>query len=161
MKRLFPAPYLSLVLFGLWLMLTRFSLGYLILGTGLALIAGWAYTALHPATPRIRRWRTIPRLFVTLIVDVIRSNIQVTRLLLTEGRGTRKSAFIQIPLTVRDENALALLAIILTATPGTAWFDHDPDTGVLLLHVFDLREGADWSATIKTRYESLLLEIFQ
>ena len=161
MKRLFPHPVLSLCMIGLWLMLTRFSLGYLILGTGLALIAGWAYTALHPATPRIRRWRTIPRLFVTLIVDVIRSNIQVTRLLLTEGRGTRKSAFIQIPLTVRDENALALLAIILTATPGTAWLEYGSDTGILTLHIFDGNQADHYHQVVGQTYEPMLMEIFE
>ena len=52
MTRLIPHPVLSTTLVVLWLMLTRFSLGYLILGTALALVAGRAYSALHPVRPR-------------------------------------------------------------------------------------------------------------
>ena len=40
-----------------------------------------------------------------------------------------------------DENALALLSCILTATPGTAWLEFDRQTGILLIHVLDLENG--------------------
>jgi len=42
MSRLVPYPLLSLALLVMWLLLTRFSLGHLILGSGIALIAGKA-----------------------------------------------------------------------------------------------------------------------
>ena len=161
MTRLFPHPVLSVSLVMLWLMLTRFSLGYLILGTALSLVAGWAYSALHPAKPRVRRWRVIPRLIATLLWDIILSNIHVTRLLLTEGRGTRRSAFIQIPLTLTDENALAVLAIILTATPGTAWLEYVADTGTLVLHIFDAAQADHYHHMIRKIYEPMLMEIFE
>ena len=60
MIRLVPHPVLLGSLIVMWLMLTRFSLGYLILGTVLAVMAGLAYDALHPAKPPIRRWRRRP-----------------------------------------------------------------------------------------------------
>ena len=66
-----------------------------------------------------------------------------------------------IDISLRDENALALLACILTATPGTAWLEFDRQTGVLLLHVLDLENGAAWSDLIKKRYEAPLKEIFE
>ncbi|WP_347139070.1 Na+/H+ antiporter subunit E [Paracoccus sp. SSK6] len=161
MTRLIPHPVLSLSLVFLWLVLTRFSLGYLILGTALSLVAGWAYSALHPAKPRIGRWRTIPRLFVTLFMDIVRSNIAVTRLLLTEGRNGRKSAFIQIPLQVTNPNALAVLSIIVTATPGTAWVEYGTDSGILTIHIFDASEADHYQDVIVNTYEPMLLEIFE
>ena len=161
MTRLFPHPVLSLALVFLWLMLTRFSLGYLILGTALSLVAGWAYSALHSARPRIRRWSVIPRLIVTLAGDIIRSNIAITRLLLTEGRNGRKSAFVRIPLTIRNPNSLAVLAIILTATPGTAWLEYGTDTGILILHIFDASEADHYHDVINNTYEPMLMEIFE
>ncbi len=161
MSRLFPHPVLSVALVFLWLMLTRFSLGFLILGTTLSLVAGWAYSALHSARPRIRRWGVIPRLIVTLFLDIIRSNVAITRLLLTEGRNGRKSAFIQIPLQVRNPNSLAVLAIILTATPGTAWVEYGTDTGILILHIFDSSEADHYHDVIGNTYEPMLMEIFE
>ena len=121
MSRLFPHPVLSFALVFLWLMLTRFSLGYLILGTVLSLVAGWAYSALHSAKPRIRRWSAIPRLIGTLFLDIIRSNVAVTRLLLTEGRSGRQSAFIRVPLQITSGNSLAVLAIILFGKSAVAY----------------------------------------
>lgn len=161
MIRFIPYPFLSLVLVVLWLMLTRFSLGYLILGTALSLVAGWAYSALHPVKPRVRRWRVVPQLIATLFWDIIRSNIAVARLLLTEGRSGRRSAFIQVPLQIRNQNALALLAIILTATPGTAWLEYDSTKGTLTLHIFDAAEADYYHDVIGKTYEPMLLEIFE
>ena len=161
MMRLVPHPVLLGSLIVMWLMLTRFSLGYLILGTVLAVIASWAYNALHPAKPPIRRWRVILRLAATLIRDIIQSNIHITWLLLTERRGTRRSAFLQIPLEVRNENALALLAIILTATPGTAWLEYGSDSGILCLHIFDGSQADHYRWMIDQIYEPMLMEIFE
>lgn len=161
MTRMIPHPVLSLLLVLVWLMLTRFSLGYLILGTGLSLVAGWAYSALHPAKPNIRGWRVVPRLMATLFWDIIRSNVTIARLLLTEGRNGRQSAFIAVPLTITDENAIAVLAIILTATPGTAWLEYVTDTGILTLHIFDASEAEHYHHVIGKVYEPMLLEIFE
>lgn len=161
MSRLFPHPVLSVALIFLWLMLTRFSLGYLILGTGLSLVAGWAYSALHSAKPRVRRWQAIPRLILTLFTDIVRSNIAVTRLLLTEGRNGRQSAFIRIPLQITSPNALAVLSIIVTATPGTAWVEYGTDSGILIVHIFDASEAGHYHDVIRNTYEPMLMEIFE
>lgn len=161
MNRLIPHPVLSATLVVLWLMLTRFSLGYLILGTALSLVAGRAMAALHPATPHVRRWRVIPRLFATLVWDIVRSNVAVARLLLTEGRSGRRGAFIKIPLTLTDQTALGFLAMILTATPGTAWVEYNSETRVLTLHIFDATEADHYHDVIGKTYEPMLLEIFE
>ena len=162
MSRLVPHPLLSLAVLLMWLFLTRFSLGHLVLGTMIAGIAGWALATLHPAGPRLRRWDLIARLVGIVSVDIIRSNIAVAWLIATGGRnGARRSEFIEIPLDLRSQGALAILAIILTATPGTAWLEYKPAKGTLLLHVFDLVDEATWRDLIKNRYEALLLEIFE
>ncbi|ODM44155.1 Na+/H+ antiporter subunit E [Cereibacter johrii] len=162
MSRLVPYPLLSLSLLLMWLLLTRFSLGHLILGSGIALIAGKAMAALQPAQPQIRRWGSVFRLVGIVSLDIVRSNAAVALLILNGGRhGARRSDFLQIPLTLRSQPALALLAIILTATPGTAWLEHDAETGVLLIHVFDMVDEEEWIRLIRDRYEALLLEIFE
>ncbi len=68
---------------------------------------------------------------------------------------------IEIELETRNRTALALLAIIVTATPGTAWLGWNPRRGVLLLHVFDLVDEAQWQDLIKNRYEKALREILE
>lgn len=162
MTRLVPHPVLSLALLLMWFALTRVSLGHALLGGAIALIAGRAMASLHPAGPRIRRWDRIPRLFWIVGLDILRSNLAVAYLIVTLGRhGRRSSDFVAIPLDLRDEMALSWLAIIITATPGTAWIEYDSAGDMLLIHVFDLRDAEEMRALIKNRYETLLLEIFE
>ncbi|MDX5357444.1 MAG: Na+/H+ antiporter subunit E [Rhodobacterales bacterium] len=161
MNRLVPHPILTLALVLMWLLMTRFTLGNLILGTAIALVAGWALGALEPERPRIRRFWPLIRLAGIVSLDIVRSNIAVAMLIVTGGRhGQRRSGFVHIPLRLRDPVPLGLLAMIITATPGTAWLEYDGDSGVLLLHVFDLVDDEAWRHLIRDRYEALLLEAF-
>jgi len=162
MSRLVPHPLMSLAILVMWLFLTRFSLGHLILGSVIGLIAGRALAALHPEGPRLRRWDQIVRLFFIVALDIIRSNAAVAWLIMTNQRGGHsKSEFVDIPLDLRSQPGLAILAIIVTATPGTAWVEYKPKEGTLLLHIFDLVDEDAWRELIKNRYEALLLEIFE
>src|SRR5690606_35659541 len=123
--------------------------------------AGLAFTRIEPVAPRIRAFRPLLRLMGIVSVDIVRSNWDVARPILTNGRsGERRSAFVDIPLRLRDPVALALLAMIVTATPGTAWIEYDSETGTLLLHVFDVIDEDGWRQLIRDRYEALLLEAF-
>ena len=63
MTRIVPHPLLTGALVVMWLLLNRFSLGHLLLGTAVALVAGRAMAALEPVRPRIRRWDLVLRLF--------------------------------------------------------------------------------------------------
>jgi multicomponent K+:H+ antiporter subunit E len=97
-----------------------------------------------------------------VFVDILRSNIAVGRIVLgLQGKREIRSGFLEIPLDIREPHALAALATIVTSTPGTIWVDLSRDGRTLTLHVLDLRDERVWIATIKQRYESLLMEIFE
>jgi len=161
-SRLFPYPLLAAALVLMWLVLNGFTPGHLLLGIAVAVVSGRSMSALTPAKVRIRRWVLIPQLVWIVLYDIVRSNIAVATLILTRGRhGQRRSGFVLIPLTLRDPMGLAILAIIITATPGTAWMQYDSPRDEVMLHVFDLIDEEAWVALIKGRYESLLLEIFE
>jgi len=161
MRRVLPYPLLTASLILMWLLLNRFSLGHLVLGTIVALVASWAMTALEPAKPRIRRWHRIPVLFFIVLRDIFRSNVAVARIILQGKRRERTSGFVIIPLELRDRTGLAVLACILTATPGTAWIEYHAENGHLLIHVLDLVEEQDWIELIGGRYARMLSEIFE
>jgi len=103
----------------------------------------------------------IPRLVGIVALDILRSNIAVAGIILQGGRRERVSGFVAIPLDLRDRTGLAVLACIVTSTPGTAWIEYAHDTGVLLIHVLDLVDEEEWVALIKNRYEAQLMEIFE
>lgn len=161
MSRVLPYPLLTAALTLMWLILTSFSPSQLLLGIAVAVVAGQGMAALHPAKPRLRRWDLIPKLAAIVFYDIIRSNIAVAAIILKGQRRQRTSGFLTIPLDLRDPTGLAILAIIVTSTPGTAWVDYNSARGTLLLHVLDIVEEQEWVDLIKNRYEQLLLEIFE
>jgi len=162
MTRLLPFPLLSAAILALWLLLNQtVSLGHVLLGGIVALVGSWALTLLEPPKARIRRPGVILRLFFSVLVDILRSNIAVARIVLGMGARERSSGFVHIPLDLRDPYGLAVLACIITSTPGTLWASFNPTTGMLMIHVLDLIDKREWVETIKNRYEGPLREIFE
>jgi multicomponent K+:H+ antiporter subunit E len=161
MSRVLPHPLLSLVIVVMWLLLNRVSPGHLVLGIAVALVAGRAMAALEPDRPRIRRWHLVALLAWRVFLDIIRSNASVARLILGGGSTGRRQGFVDINLELSDPTGLAVLALIVTATPGTAWIDYDAAHGRLLLHAFDLVDPDEWRVTVNQRYGRLLMEIFE
>ncbi|HUH76679.1 MAG TPA: Na+/H+ antiporter subunit E, partial [Devosia sp.] len=111
--------------------------------------------------PKVRRPWLFIKLFFVVALDVLHSNIAVTRIVLAGKRRPSTSGFVTIPLELTDRTGLTLLACIVTATPGSAWLEYDTADSSVLIHVLDLPDPQAWSDMLKTRYESLLLEIFQ
>lgn len=162
MKRLFPAPLLSLSLWGLWLLLNlSLSAGNLLLGALLAILAPILMAPLRPLPVRIRKPGTIVRLILRVGGDVVMSNLQVARSVWQAGGRPPRSRFIRIPLDLRDAHGLAALSMITTVIPGTIWSELALDRSVLLLHVFDLDDETQFIEHFKHTYERPLMEIFE
>ncbi|MBP1859216.1 Na+/H+ antiporter subunit E [Rhizobium herbae] len=162
MRYWFPYPLLSLSLLALWLLINQsLSPGHIVLGTMLGIAFAWVMVNLQPDKTRLKTFGRIVILTGHVAVDVVRSNIAVMSVILRTKTRPVNSGFVAIDISLRDENALALLACILTATPGTAWLEFDRQTGVLLIHVLDLQNGQNWIDLIKRRYEAPLKEIFE
>lgn len=162
MNAILPYPLLSLALLILWLLLNQsVSTGQIILGSVIAVLASWVMATLRTEKPHIRRPGTILRLVGLVLVDIVRSNIAVARIIVRSREPGVNAGFLSIPLDMRSRHGLAVLAIIITSTPGTAWVNYDAAKSTLLLHVLDLVDETVWIETIKHRYERLLMEIFE
>lgn len=160
MKRWFPYPLLALGLLAMWLLLTQsFSPGQLLLGGAIATLAALAMTALKPETSRLGSLTAILKLTSIVIADIVRSNFAVASIILCPQK-PRVAKFVHLPLELTNRHGLTILALIITATPGTMWVEFDRGRGVLLVHVLDLIDEEEWTQLIKQRYEALLLEIF-
>lgn len=162
MKRLLPAPLLSVALFVLWLLLSRsVSAGHLILATVLAVLVPLLTGGLRPLPVRIRRPGMVLRLGLRVVADTIASNLAVVLFLVFPSRRRHASGFVHIPLELRDPNALAVLAMIVCITPGTAWAEISLDRSMLLLHVLEVDDPQTIATHVKERYERPLMEIFE
>jgi len=161
MKRV--PPLLTIVLVVIWLLLTGpVSAGQLVLGTVIAVAMMLAASQWRPVHPRLRTLWPIFPLFYHVFIDIVRSNIGVARIVLGLTRGrTVHSGFIDIPLELRDPHGQAILAAIITSTPGTAWAGVSADGSRLRLHLLDLKDEAEWARMIRERYERPLRRIFE
>ena len=160
MIRLLRFPLATGGLLLLWLVLNQsLSLGHVLLGLVVAAVGAWTLETLQVPQGRVRRPAAILRLAALVLVDIVRSNLAVARIILG-GHRAMTSGFVRIPLELRHPNGLATLACIITATPGTLWIAFDEAEGTLTIHVLDLIDYDAWTRTIKDRYERSLLEIF-
>jgi multicomponent K+:H+ antiporter subunit E len=159
-SRILPFPRLSAALFVMWVLLTGFSPGHVLLGVAVALLVSRVMLSLDPEPVTIRFGWAMLRLSGLVLADVLRSNIAVARIVLMPRRA-RTAGFIEFPISLRSPYALAVLSIIITATPGTLWLKYDGRRDVVLIHVLDLVDEQAWIDLIKNRYERLLMEIFE
>lgn len=162
MKRLLPAPLLSLALWLLWLLLNlSVSPGQIVLGGLIAWLAPLLMAPLRPLPIRLRRPGTILRLLGRICLDMLLSNLHVAQRIVLLDRRPPRSVFVKVPLDLHDANGLAALAALCTVIPGTVWSELALDRSVLLLHVFDLDDEAGFVEHFKRIYERPLMEIFQ
>ena len=163
MTRWLPFPVFSASLLAMWLVLNAtLAPGHILLGTALGVAGGRVFGALQAPAGRVRpRPVTIATLSWLMLVDIVRSNVAVARIALHPGIRGRTSGFLHMPLEVRHPGALAVLACIITATPGTSWARYDAARNVLTIHVLDLVDEQAWIAQFKDHYERRLMEIFR
>lgn len=154
-------PLLAALLVVTWLLLNRtLAPGQILLGAVLAVAASAAFARLGPHA-RPARLGLAAWLIVLVLADIVRSNIAVARIVFFPARPERRAGFLPIPLATRHPGALAALAVIVTATPGTSWAGYDAERGVMTLHVLDLKDEEGMVRTFKLRYEARLREIFE
>lgn len=162
MKRLLPAPLLTLALIALWMLLNRsLSLADTLLGLVLGVAIPLLTRGLRPLPVRVRHPLAILRLALRVLLDALQSNRDTLRYLCFPATRRHPSAFVHIPLDMRDPNALAVLAMIVCITPGTSWAELSSDHTMLMLHVLELEDETAFIAHVKVRYERPLMEIFE
>jgi len=157
------SPVLVVALTAIWLLLNQtLAFGHLLLGIALSVLLAWFGAELRPVRASLHRADRAAGLFFVVLWDIVRSNVGVARIVLgLTGKRRVRSGFLQVPLDLRDDHGLAVLACIVTSTPGTVWAGLSPDRSTLTLHVLDLHDDEQWIRTIKQRYERRLLEIFR
>jgi multicomponent K+:H+ antiporter subunit E len=164
LAHLLPSPLLSILLFLSWLMLNEsVSTGHLLLAALLAVLLPWWTNRFRPELPRLRRWGVVLRLTRHVLLDIVVSNVEVARRVLGPEASLRP-VFVWVPLSIRDPHGVVALAGIVTLTPGTLSSEISADGRHLLVHTLhcpDASAEAALVASIQTRYEAPLKEIFE
>lgn len=160
MKRLIPHPYLSLILFVVWLLLSNsVAPGNVLLAAVFAVVIPLLTAPLQKNHPTLKRPVLAARYVLMLMWDIILSNVEVAIQVLGPLRKLNPG-FIVIPLDTREDLPITLLASSISLTPGTVSVEVSKDRSQLYVHVLNLGDEAKTIATIKQRYEKPLKEIF-
>jgi len=161
MARWLPNPPLTVLLALLWLMLNNtLSLAHLLLG----LFLGWGIPLLVRGflieVPRVRKPLKLCLFILKVLYDIAIANVHVARLVLGPRKNLRP-AFVEVPMAIRNEFALATLTSIISLTPGTVSACLSLDRRKLVVHALDVPDLEALIAEIKRNYETPLLEIFE
>lgn len=161
MNWLLPHPLLTPLLALIWVLLVNsFSLGAILFG----LVLGWAIPLFTlrfwPDRVYVRKPLMLLRFLFVLLYDILAANLAVAWLIL-RGPGRVEPAFVVVPLTLRSDLGISLLANTISVTPGTVSSWLSPDRRSLIVHGLNVTDPAALVDTIKHRYEAPLLQIFE
>jgi multicomponent K+:H+ antiporter subunit E len=161
MQSLLPHPLLSLAVTLVWLLLVNsLAPGQVLLGLVLGLAIPQLTRSFWPERTRIHRPLTLLRFLGVVSYDIVTANIVVARLILTPSWPVRP-AFVVLPLTLRTDLAISLLANTICLTPGTVSARLSTDQRELLIHALDVDDPQALVETIRARYEAPLREVFE
>lgn len=133
---------LFMVLFGFWLLMSgHFEAWLVALGGASAVlvvvIARRLEAVDHEGHPLHLAWKGMAY-WLWLLVEIVKSNIDVARVILASPAGVSPSLF-RVKASQKDELGRVIYANSITLTPGTVTAGMEPD-GTLLVHA--LTEGS-------------------
>lgn len=152
-------PLLSLALAVIWLLANNsLDPGHIILAAVLGLSIPRVTREFWPDAPRVKRPGVAVRLFAVFAYDVLVANVRVAILVLGPNARLRP-AFLEVPLDLEDSFGIAILASMITLTPGTLSAHLRESDGTLIVHALDVGDQAAAIEEIKTRYEAPLRKV--
>ena len=155
---LVPHPLLSILVAATWLLAQNsLYIGHIILAVSLGIALPRLTNRFWPGAPRLQQPVVALRLLAVFGYDILVANFHVARLVLGPNDRLRPG-FLEVPLDIEDEFGIALLASMVTLTPGTVSVDLDDEHRVLTVHALDIDDGPAMVSLIKSRYEKPLQE---
>jgi len=98
-------------------------------------------------------------LAVRFLRDVVVSGWVTARIILQDP-ARLQPGFVRMPYGDLDETGAALLAALVTLTPGTTAVDLDPERREILLHLLDVRRSETVLEGIRRDFERPLRALF-
>mgnify|MGYP000533675759 CR=1 FL=1 len=107
----------------------------------------------------MKRWITIliglPAMSAFFLWELVLANLKVARDVLAPVERLRP-AVVAVPLDLKTDWQITLLAILITLTPGTLSLDVSTDRKVLFVHAMHVGDPAALRHEIKSGFERLI-----
>lgn len=150
---------LNLVLALVWAAVTAdFSLGNILFGYVLGLLSLFVVRQCFQKTAFARTGRML-RLAWLFVIELVLSSFRVARDTISPRMDFRP-AIVAVPLDVKEEMEIMLLANLISLTPGTLSVDVSTDGSTLYIHAMDVDDPDALRREIKEGFEKRILEAF-
>lgn len=158
--RLIPFPGSSMLLALFWLVLVNHvNAGQVALAVVLGLLVPPLTARFRAALQPVRRLDAAAVLAAVFLYDMLVANLVVAGLVLGARRRLVPMLF-TVRLDIDDPAAVALLAAIVTLTPGTVSVDVSAQRRMLRVHALRAPDPAAAAEHIKRRYEARVKTVF-
>ena len=145
-----------------WALLTgHFNLENLVAGFVIGFFLLWILRRGVGETDYFPKVRNAIVFFVSFLWELLRANLSVARTVLFKPLDKINPAFLAIPLEAETDTEIALLANLITLTPGTLSLDVSTDRSVLYIHTLDVKDVDALRVEIKRSLERGLLEMMR
>ncbi len=143
----------------LWVALTgAFYLSNIIFGFVLSYFLLWI---IFSRTPNNQYFKFIPKVIAFVfffLYELIKANFQVAYEVMTPHHNM-KPGIIAVPLDVKSDIQITLLANLITLTPGSFSLDVSEDKSVMFVHSMYIKDRESFIAGIKNGFEKRILEL--
>lgn len=110
----------------------------------------------------VRRIRRILSLAVLFLFELVVSAVRVALVVLRPDLSKAvRPAIVAVPLTVKSDAEITLLANMITLTPGTLSVDVSADKSVLFVHALSMDDRDAMIADIANGFEKKVREVFE
>ena len=146
----------------IWAAITgNFSSLNLLLGGAIGIVAVLLLRNSFAQPRALRKLGRIVSLILLFLYELVVSAVRVAIVVLTPDlKSALRPAIIAFPLTVKSDAEIALLANLITLTPGTLSVDVAEDRSVLYVHVLTLSTREKLIAEIAGGLERKVQEVF-
>jgi multicomponent Na+:H+ antiporter subunit E len=151
----------NLMLAFAWLALTgQFNAVNFVAGFVLAYLVLWLVRPVLKSSNYFLKIPQIVNFILFFLWQLILSNLRVAYEVITLPHSMRPG-IVAVPLDVKTEAAITLLANLITLTPGTLSLDVSADRRVLYIHTMYVDNVEQFRREIKEGFERRVLEVFQ
>lgn len=139
-----------------------FSLGNLILGGAIGIVSLWVIRLQIDRPKFLSKAPKIIGLALLFLYELVLSSVKVMALVLSPRMNkTLQPAIVALPLRVKSDMEITLLANLITLTPGTLSVDVAEDRSVLYVHAIVAPDKLGLISDISTGFEAKIIEVFE
>lgn len=149
----------NLLLTFIWVALTGdFDFANVLFGFVLSYFLLWVITR---GSGNARYFKLMPRLvafFFFFLYELVKANLQVAYEVITPNLNMTPG-IVAVPLDVKSDFQITMLANLITLTPGTLSLDVSEDRKVLYVHSMYIKDREEFIKSIKNGFEKRILKI--